>query len=231
MRNIADKDIYRPIWSRRSPRLPYYDYSLAGAYFVTVCARGRECRFGDVVNGQMRTNVVGAIVDLVWRDLPTYCPSVETDWYVIMPNHFHGILLLVGSTGDGVGAGSPGPLPDANATGQPREVVGGRARAADEGSPGPNDSRETVTGGETPPLRRPSLVNIMAFFKYETTRRVNAERGTAAGRLWQRSFYDHIIRDEDDLSRAREYITMNPAQWAVDKENVANAIRGNRKGP
>jgi len=75
------------------------------------------------------------------------------------------------------------------------------------------------------------LVNIMAFFKYETTRRVNAERGTAAGRLWQRSFYDHIIRDEDDLSRAREYITMNPAQWAVDKENVANAIRGNRKGP
>ncbi|HPU85952.1 MAG TPA: hypothetical protein PLE60_11525 [Candidatus Latescibacteria bacterium] len=74
-------------------------------------------------------------------------------------------------------------------------------------------------------------MNVMAFFKYRTTTQVNLARGTPGRHLWQRSYYDHIIRDDGDLTRAREYITTNPAQWAEDKENVANAIRGNRNGP
>jgi len=132
--------------------LPDYDYAFAGAYFVTLCTQGRECLFGDVVDGQMRMNTAGAMVEAMWRGLPTRFPGLQIDWHVVMPNHFHGIVVLAGSTVEGVGAGSPGPLPDAKATGQPREVVGGRVRAADEGSPGPNDRLETIKGGETPPL-------------------------------------------------------------------------------
>jgi putative transposase len=89
---------------RKSPRLPQYDYSTLGAYLVTVCARDRACLFGEVVNDEMQLNRVGGIVKNCWSKIPVHFPTVMTDAFVVMPNHIHGIVWLVG-------AGHAPPLP------------------------------------------------------------------------------------------------------------------------
>ena len=82
---------------RRSIRLAQYDYSLMGAYFVTVCVHERCCLFGDVVDADMRLNDAGCLVQTAWDELPGRFPGVELDGFVIMPNHFHGIVVIVGA--------------------------------------------------------------------------------------------------------------------------------------
>ena len=88
-----DPDIHH----RRSIRLRNFDYSTAGAYFVTVCVQGRECLLGEVVDGQMRLNDAGKMVAQWWRRLPEKFPQVIVDEHVVMPNHFHGIVVFVGA--------------------------------------------------------------------------------------------------------------------------------------
>ena len=78
--------------NRRSLRLKGYDYAQAGAYFVTICTQGRVCLFGEVVDGEMRLNAAGAVVDAEWHGLPRRFPGVQTDAFVVMPNHVHGII-------------------------------------------------------------------------------------------------------------------------------------------
>jgi REP element-mobilizing transposase RayT len=79
---------------RRSIRLRDYDYAQAGAYFVTVCAEGHTCLFGDVIDDEMRLNDAGRMVQAVWNELPDHYPGVETDAFVVMPNHVHAIIVL-----------------------------------------------------------------------------------------------------------------------------------------
>ncbi len=79
---------------RRSIRLPGYDYSQSGAYFVTICAYQRQCLFGDVVDGQMVLNQYGAIVADEWQWLCQRYPYLYTDEWIVMPNHFHAIMVI-----------------------------------------------------------------------------------------------------------------------------------------
>jgi putative transposase len=92
---------------RRSIRLKSYDYSRAGAYFVTICTHGRECLFGEVMDGAMRLNDAGQSVQAEWVRLPERFQTIELDEFVIMPNHLHGIIL--------VGAGFSQPVGDVGA--------------------------------------------------------------------------------------------------------------------
>jgi hypothetical protein len=85
------------IHHRRSIRLQGYDYSTAGAYFVTVCVRDGECLFGEVADGEMRLNDAGRMVLATWNELRTHYPRVHVDVHIVMPNHFHGIVFLVGA--------------------------------------------------------------------------------------------------------------------------------------
>ncbi|MCD4812266.1 hypothetical protein K8S19_01020 [bacterium] len=87
----------RTVYHRRSIRLPGYDYSSAGAYFVTICAQNRECFFGDIMDGKMNRNDAGNMIDKCWNELVSRFSGIELDEYVIMPNHFHGIII-VGAT-------------------------------------------------------------------------------------------------------------------------------------
>ncbi|MEK7441298.1 MAG: transposase, partial [Chloroflexota bacterium] len=82
---------------RRSIRLQNYDYTQAGAYFITICTYNREFLFGDVVNGEMMLNDYGRIVEEYWNETPTHFPNVETDAFVVMPNHIHGIIVIAKS--------------------------------------------------------------------------------------------------------------------------------------
>jgi putative transposase len=98
---------------RRSVRVPGYDYSQPGAYFVTICVRDRDCLLGDVVEERVVLNDVGRIVQETWFDLPNHYPHVELDEFVIMPNHVHGIIVLTEEPISVVGAGFK-PAPTGN---------------------------------------------------------------------------------------------------------------------
>ena len=107
------------IHHRRSTRLRNYDYSTVGAYFVTICTFERECLFGEVVNGEMRLNETGCIVDESWQQIVSHFTGVDIDQHIIMPNHFHGIITTVGR-------GSPALIPGGrkNRAGRPRPYDG-----------------------------------------------------------------------------------------------------------
>jgi len=164
---------------RRSLRLKGYDYSQAGAYFVTICTRGRACLFGEIVEGEMRLNECGQAVAWTWHDLPNHVANAELDAFVVMPNHVHGIIVLTDAP---VGAGS---------------------------EPAPTT------------MKRHALPEIIRQFKAFSARRINQRRETTGLPLWQRNYYEHVIRNDESLRRIRQYIADNPARWALDRENPA----------
>jgi len=175
---------------RRSIRLAGYDYSQAGAYFVTVCAHDRICLFGDIMNGDMRLNDAGKIVHDEWLRTAGIRSNVELDVFVVMPNHFHGIILL---------------HPDGRGTLQ-------RAPTVEQfGKPTSN-----------------TIPTIVRLFKSASTKRINEIRHTPGAAIWQRNYYEHIIRNDESLNRIREYIMTNPIRWEADEENP-NAKRQEKK--
>src|SRR4051812_6812384 len=95
---------YNPdIHHRRSLRLREYDYTGAGAYFVTACTNGRECLFGWIDGGELSLSAYGQIALECWLAIPGHCPLVDLDACIVMPNHIHGILVLID---DRIGASS-----------------------------------------------------------------------------------------------------------------------------
>ena len=169
------------IHHRRSIRLRGYDYSQAGAYFVTICTQGRECFFGDIVEGEMRLNDAGRVVADEWIKSAEIRREIELDDWGVMPNHFHGILVIAGRD----------------------TVFGGRG------------DRPVAPTGPQPR----SIGAVMAGFKSAVTKRINERRKTPGEKLWQRNYWEHVIRNESELNRIREYIHNNPSQWEMDKLN------------
>lgn len=172
---------------RRSIRLKDYDYTQHGAYFVTICAHERRCIFGQVVDDSMMLNEWGQIVADEWEQTAIVRPNVELDAFVVMPNHVHGIIVIV-NDGDSVGAQCIAPLQNAPKRGvTPNNVI-------------PN-----------------SLGAIVRGFKSAVTRTINRLPNPPDHPIWQRNYYEHIIRNEESLNMIRSYVATNPAKWAEDK--------------
>ncbi len=184
---------------RRSIRLKDYDYSQAGAYFITICAHQRECSFGEIVNDQLIPTEIGRIVQDVWNTLPDRYSEIESDAFALMPNHMHGIIVIH----DVVGAIHPCP--------------GGQCQG-----------ESPLHESPLPPLRdrserrRMLLPKVVGYFKMNTAKRANQIRLTPGLPLWQRNYYEHIIRCEREWNAIREYINLNPARWVLDRENFIN---------
>ena len=190
---------------RKSIRLKEYDYSQPGAYFVTICTQNRLCLFGDVVNAEMVLNDPGRMVWQWWEELNNKFPNMETDAGMVMPNHFHGILMFHEPVG-------------ATLRGRP----GGRKETDDR-----VDSDEGHPHRGAPTIDAPTLGDVAGWFKTMTTNeyiRSVKEHGWPrfSGKLWQRDYYEHIVRDDDELNRSREYIIYNPANWDADEDNPDN---------
>jgi putative transposase len=190
---------------RRSPRLKGYDYSQEGAYFVTICTQHRVSLFGAVANTEMQINAAGQMITDCWERLPTKYPAVELDLYCVMPNHFHGIIVIMRDHGAGkMGAHVGAPLQDAS------------------GLVGVDPHVRPIPANNEQGEHTDTLSAIMQWFKTMTTnaymRGVREQNWESfQGKLWQRSFHDHIIRSETSLNALREYTQQNPARWETDE--------------
>jgi REP element-mobilizing transposase RayT len=193
------------IHHRRSIRLKDYDYSKNGTYFVTLCSWQRECLFGEIVAGEMRLNAFGQTVESLWRGLPNHFTAINQDEFVIMPNHFHGIIEITKFVG--AKQGSPA-LPDV--PGFPQTKSG--------------EADETFASPLQHGAPSGSLAAIIQNFKSVSTRKINKIRNNPGCPAWQRNYYERVIRNETELAAAREYIVNNPQKWELDKENPANSL-------
>lgn len=169
------------IHHRRSIRLKNYDYSRDGAYFVTLCTFDRGCHFEQF--GQLRR-----IVEAQWHSLPARFPGVVLDEFVIMPNHFHGIIVLCRDVCE---------YPDFV------HLRSGHPQGA--------------------PLQNTNIGGIVGAFKSlcvnEWLKIIKSENINAIGKFWQANYYEHVIRDDGEMERIRQYIADNPLKWALDREN------------
>ena len=84
-----------PQHHRRSIRVPGYDYTQPGVYFITLCTYQRECLYGEIVDGVVRLTTAGQIVQACWQNIPQYFPLTELDVFVVMPNHFHALVQII----------------------------------------------------------------------------------------------------------------------------------------
>jgi len=192
------------IRGRRTIRLKGWNYSSPGWYFITLCVQGRESLLGKIANGKMALFPSGMMINQTWSGMGLYFPDLIIDQFVVMPNHVHGILGLH------VGAGLRAC---------PSEI----ATLLGQGDPGRTSARRT-TGGSAPTESRLSLYNIIRQFKTWTTNLYSKNVflnnwPEFHKRLWQRNYYEHIIRNNRELDQTREYIRNNPADWKIDDDN------------
>jgi REP element-mobilizing transposase RayT len=192
---------YNPkIHHRHSIRLKGYDYSQDGLYFVTICCQDRICRFGKIENGEMILNDLGKIAYDEWIKLPERYPRVLLDVFQIMPNHMHGIVgatLAVAQNMVAQNADIPINTVVQNV------VVQMRAGA----SPAPTPVVTTIG-------------NIIGAYKSLVTNKcleIYKLRNEYMGKLWQRNYYEHIIRNEQSHQNISDYIIRNPEKWQDDK--------------
>lgn len=226
---------YKPkIHHRRSIRLTHYDYSLPGAYFVTVCAFGKRCVFGSVVGDQMRENDCGRIVREQWLDTARIRPQIELDAFTVMPNHLHGILWILGPKSEHILWNTGYVVPYAIGPKSLRPNVGpnGVGPGADVGpnsvGPRPNAVRPYKNGAAQPPIgpanpippmRPRSLASWASGFKSAVTSRIRKLWKDPSAVVWQEDYFERIIRDEKELLNIRDYILSNPLRWKLDREN------------
>jgi putative transposase len=197
---------------RRSIRLPGYDYTGPGGYFITICTYERLPLFGKIVDEEMILSLLGRIAVQEWKRLVKRFPFLELGEFVVMPNHLHGILIINGGG----------------------TAVAGRGTAVEEFNAGIGQARRARTGDEEfdkdPSRHAPtregfgcpvpgSIPTIVRSYKASVSWRVNRLREHPDHPVWQRNYYEHVIRDKADWERITTYIQNNPLLWDKDQIN------------
>ena len=184
---------YNPdIHNRRSIRLKDYDYTRDGAYFVTVYIKYRERLLGTIENGEINLSQYGHIVHDAWLWLEKQYPYVTLDEWIIMPDHMHGIVVI----GE-----------------RPRCKGGSRTALTTNTALTPKSM--TIS---TPPRRKP-LGQLIGAFKTVSTKQINTIRQTPGVPLWQRNYFDRVIRSEKELNLTRKYIEENPCTFEEEESH------------
>ncbi len=191
---------------RRSIRLNHHDYAGSGMYFVTICTHQRQFLFGNVFDDIMYANAYGHHVSVCWHALPDHFTDVVLDAFVVMPNHIHGIIGIATTP---VGARHASPL----RCHTPPTIIPTPPTPKNPTPPTTNSTTSPPSSNKPPP----SLGILVGSFKSAVTRSINRDRGTPGGVVWQRNYYEHIIRNERALAHIRQYITQNPQRWKRDR--------------
>jgi REP element-mobilizing transposase RayT len=198
---------YNPeIHHRRSIRIKRYDYSQTGLYFVTICIQNRQCILGEITNGEMILSDAGEMIKKWYMELSYKFYDIVSDTYIIMPNHFHAIIINNGGCNVVVGA----DLVGADLSVCPDEFCEHNNILGEHGK---NELGEHIGS----PLR-----TVIQWFKTMTTNEYIRGVKTLGWqpfdkKFWQRNYYEHIIRDEQSYKNIINYIINNPANWKEDK--------------
>ncbi len=228
--------------NRRSIRLKDYDYSQAGLYFITICCQDRACLFGEIMgaknisqsvgaknispvrqSAKMVLNDAGKMAVKCWEEIPEHFKQVILHEYVIMPNHIHGIIeLSVPVRAKNI---SPAIQTDnctqtvrAKNISQSIQTINDLPTVGAKNiSPLPIPPSTPASSPSPTPMQSPSqtIGSVIRGFKIGVTKWMR--QNTDIYYVWQRNYYDHIIRNEESYRRISEYILNNPAQWADDK--------------
>jgi putative transposase len=170
--------------SRRSVRLPKYDYSNVEMYFATICSSERRCIFGRVHANNVVLTPLGEIIRNCWTEIPHHFPNIKIETYVVMPNHIHGILTIQTKL--------------------------------------PNDNQQvksTVSMEAFGKPRQGSLPTIIRSFKSAVSKRARESGSVSSEPIWQKGYYEHVIRNTKEYVEITNYILQNPARWADDEDN------------
>jgi len=189
---------------RRSIRLKDYDYSQAGLYFITICCQNRDCLFGNIENGAMNLNDAGKMIEKWYYELENKYPYKRCHEMIVMPNHFHCIIENI-----------PIQLSAMDVSIDDISSMDVHVGTSLCGRPNPqfgiNNKKYNATIG-----------NAMNWFKTMTTndyikgvKKNNWQ--TFNKKLWQRNYWEHIIRNEESYLKISHYIKNNPAKWDKDK--------------
>lgn len=183
---------------RNTIRLKEYDYSQAGFYFVTICTKDRENIFGAIENNEMLSNEFGIVINQIINELSTRFKNIIIDKCVIMPNHVHLILQIIDDDNKHHNVGVELALPNNanNFNKTIKEKYKGRASSA------------------------PTIPKIVQAFKSISTIEINRIKNLSGLLVWQRNYYEHILRNENELFETRKYIEQNPLKWSLDENNV-----------
>ena len=242
-RHIHGSGIYmafnKIIHHRRSIRLPGYDYSQPNAYFVTICTFQKERLFGEIVGGEMRVNEIGMIVKNTWDSLERRFPFIETDEFIVMPNHIHGIVWIhdVGAypcdRPISVGANPAFAPCDEVACTLNRTVASNNEKQFGCGAiaaTGCGAITRIRPYGKMAGTRMGSICRVIQAFKsIATVEYIRYQRNfnlnEVCPKLWQRNYYEHIIRSDSELDSVRKYIVENPLKWGDDPEQSGQYIK------
>jgi len=197
------------IHNRHSIRLRGYDYTQAGWYYVTICTQNKLYLFGKIINGKMVLNDAGKMINNNWMDLLNRFSFITHDEYIIMPNHIHGIIVLKNDVGASL-VDAPN-TPNMNLTNNSPDIIK-QNFINDKGA------------GTGPAPTQYGLSDVIGAFKSITTHEYiigvrNSNWPKFKKRLWQRNYYEHIIRNNSDLNRVRKYIIDNPQKWGLKNNN------------
>ena len=193
---------------RKPNRLWEYDYSTNGAYFVTICTQDRLKILSSIVgDGSPVPKPYGMIAEKLIAQIPEKYPTVSVDNFVIMPDHIHMMLRFDCYSG----TGAPSPTVDCRSgTGNPSPTVDCRSGTGD---PSPTVGCRSGTGDPSP-----TLGNVMGWYKYQVTKQINQQLNSESGRVFQRSYYDHVIRNQLDYDEMWQYIENNPRKWLMERQ-------------
>ncbi|MGA7671907.1 MAG: hypothetical protein WBW04_15875 [Nitrolancea sp.] len=213
-----------PAHRRRSIRLKDYDYAEAGAYFLTIAANERRPLFGTVGSDGVVLSETGAMVTNVWESLPERFPYLCLDAFIVMPDHIHGITILTEGRGEAClrpnneASSSLGDVnwPQSETKSAVPEPGPARQQRTDEGEGKLRPYSNTRARGTAPG----SVGRIVQAFKSLSTREYLAtlrQRGSddSYQRLWQRNYYERVIRSDREHSYLYDYIAANPQRWLV----------------
>ena len=228
--------MYNPgIHKRKSIRLKGYNYSQAGLYFITICVQNRECLFGHVYNKQMILNGAGRMVAKWYFEIEKKYPDIKCHEMIVMPNHFHCVIentetlrhvsettldtktLRTGEHADGSGEHGDGSGEHLDGSGKHLDGPGEHADGSGEHADGSGEHADGSGEHIGSPLHA-----VVRWFKTMTTNEYirgvkNLGWKPFNGKLWQRNYYEHIIRNEKSYQNISNYIIKNPTKWHYDK--------------
>ncbi|MEN9302023.1 MAG: hypothetical protein RL264_452 [Bacteroidota bacterium] len=190
--------VFNPaIHHRRSIRLKGYDYAQEGLYFITICCQDRAHLFGEIINGEMILNDCGEIAKKCWLEIPEHFPNVELHEFVIMPNHVQGIIEI-----------------------KYKSIVSNVTTDTTVGANNhsPQRSVQPTVGRLLPRSPSKTIGSIVRGFKIGVTKWMR--QNTDVNDVWQRNYYDNIIRDDQSYLRISQYIQNNPKNWKEDKFHI-----------